>query len=340
MAVYLVTGGAGFIGSNLCDRLLTEGHKVVAVDDLTMGRIANLAEARSRGGGFTFEHVDIRSEGLRAVFDRHRPEVVMHLAAQISVRQAVEDPINDASVNLIGLLHVLRCAVAVGTRKVVFASSGGTIYGEPRKLPVAETARRGSRPDSPYGISKKAAELYLEWFRRQHGLDYAALALANVYGPRQDPNGEGGVVAIFGSAMLEGRQPTVFGDGQQTRDYVYVDDVVHAFALAADRGSHDLLNVGTGVETSVNDLFKRMAKIAGYRGDPAHAEARAGEARRSALDPSRAERVLGWRAWTPLDRGLTATVAWLQSGLPGERWSSQAGRSARASGATTADPPR
>ncbi len=335
MAVYLVTGGAGFIGSNLCDRLLTEGHKVVAVDDLTMGRIANLAEARSRGGGFTFEHVDIRSEGLRAVFDRHRPEVVMHLAAQISVRQAVEDPINDASVNLIGLLHVLRCAVAVGTRKVVFASSGGTIYGEPRKLPVPETARRGSRPDSPYGISKKAAELYLEWYRRQHGLDYTALALANVYGPRQDPNGEGGVVAIFGAAMLEGRQPTVFGDGQQTRDYVYVDDVVHAFALAADRGAHDLLNIGTGVETSVNELCTRMAKITGYRGDPAHAEARAGEARRSALDPARAERVLGWRAWTPLDRGLTATVAWLQSTLPGERWSTPAGRS---TGTSAPDP--
>ncbi len=310
MTTYLVTGGAGFIGSHLCDRLLAEGHRVIAVDDLSSGRIANLGEARGYGAEFTFFNMDIRAEGLLSLFERHRPEIVMHIAAQPSVPASVEDPILDAGVNVMGLMNVMECAARTGVRKVVFAASGGTLYGEPRKLPVKETA--SGRPTSPYGISKKVAIDYLAFYERHRGIAYAALALANVYGPRQDPHGESGVVAIFGSRMLAGESPTIFGDGNQTRDYVFVDDVVHAFALAADRGDGRLVNVGTGLETSVNGLFRLLAGIVGFEGQPAGGPARAGDLRRSALDVSAAEEILGWRPWTHLEDGLRETVAFLK----------------------------
>lgn len=303
-----MTGGAGFIGSHLCDRLLAEGKRVVAVDDLASGQIANLAEARGYGPQFSFHNMDVRAEGLRTVFERHRPEVVMHLAAQASVSRSVEDPALDASVNILGLLNMLEAAVAAGARKVVFAASGGTLYGESRALPVKETSRRGSRPVSPYGISKKAAELYLAYYRRQRGLDFTALALANVYGPRQDPHGEAGVVAIFSSRMLEGKAPTIFGDGEQTRDYVFVDDTVHAFSLAADRASGQLLNVGTGKETTVNRIYEILRGKTGFGGKAIHGPPRPGDLRRSALDPSLAEKELGWKPWTALEDGLAETV--------------------------------
>jgi UDP-glucose 4-epimerase len=313
VSTVLVTGAAGFIGSHLCDRLLAEGRRVVGVDDLSTGRIANLAEARTYDR-FTFHTLDVRAEELRAVAERHRPEVVMHLAAQPSVSVSMRDPLLDASVNVLGLLNVLEAAVAVGTRKVVFAASGGTLYGEARRLPVRETARRGARPLSPYGITKALALEYLRLYRERHGLDYTALALANVYGPRQDPHGEAGVVAIFASRMLAGERPTIFGDGTQTRDYVYVDDAVHAFALAAapDRGSGQVVNVGTGLETSVNRLFQLLADLTGFRGEPLFGPPREGDLARSALDPSLAATVLGWRPWTPLEEGLRETVAWFR----------------------------
>jgi UDP-glucose 4-epimerase len=304
----MVTGGAGFIGSNLCDRLLAEGKRVVAVDDLSAGRIANLAEARTYGQLFTFHHIDVRLDELKTVFDRHRPEMVMHVAAQASVAVSVKDPALDASVNLVGLLNVLEAAAAVGVRKVVFAGSGGTIYGEPRNLPVKESARRSARPVSPYGISKAVAVDYLDFYRRARGLDYTALALANVYGPRQDPHGEAGVVAIFSSMMLSGETPTIFGDGDQTRDYVFVDDVVHAFSLAADRASGEVLNVGTGLETSVNRIYQLLAAITGFREEPLFGPARRGDIGRIALDVALAEKELGWRPWTVLEEGLRQTV--------------------------------
>src|SRR5881397_1771193 len=216
MSTILVTGGAGFIGSTLCDRLLAEGKRVVGVDNLSAGRIANLAEARGYGQQFTFYDMDVRAEGLRTLFDRHEPEVVMHLAAQASVRRSIADPTFDASVNVMGLLNVLECASATGVRKIVFAASGGTLYGERPKLPAKEAARVRSRPSTPYGIGKKMAEDYLRFYRTQRGVDFVALALANVYGPRQDPHGESGVVAIFVNAMLEGETPVVFGTGDQT----------------------------------------------------------------------------------------------------------------------------
>lgn len=304
----MVTGGAGFIGSHLCDRLLAEGKRVVAVDDLSAGRIANLAEARTYGQLFTFHNIDIRLDELRTVFERHRPEVVMHVAAQASVAVSGKDPALDASVNLVGLLNVLEAAAAVGARKVVFAGSGGTLYGEPRSLPVKESARRSARPVSPYGISKAVAVDYLDFYRRARGLDYAALALANVYGPRQDPHGEAGVVAIFASSMLSGETPTIFGDGNQTRDYVFVDDVVHAFSLAADRAPGEILNVGTGLETSVTRVYQLLAAITGFRGEPLFGPARQGDIGRIALDPDLAGKELGWKPWTVLEEGLRQTV--------------------------------
>ena len=312
MITYLVTGGAGFIGSHACDRLLAEGKRVVAVDDLTTGHIANLAEARSYGQQFTFYHLDIRSDGLRVIFERHRPEVVMHLAAQASVVRSVADPLTDTSVNVMGLLNVLEAAAATGVRKVVFAASGGTLYADARTLPAKETARRGSRPLSPYAISKKVAEDYLHFYRRHRGLDYTALALANVYGPRQDPNGEAGVVAIFISRMLAGETPVIFGTGDDTRDYVFVDDAVHAVSLAAERGSANLINVGTGVETSVNQLFKLLSRFTGYRGTPFYSPPRPGDIHRSALDIELAAHELGWKPWTVLEDGLKETVAFIR----------------------------
>jgi UDP-glucose 4-epimerase len=306
----LVTGGAGFIGSHLCDRLLAEGHRVVAVDDLSTGRIANLSEARGYGNEFTFFNMDVRAEGLLSLFERHRPEVVMHLAAQPAVSTSVDDPVHDASVNVIGLLNLMECCIKTGVRKVVYAASGGTLYGEPRKLPVKETA--SGRPVSPYGISKKAAIDYLAFYELQHGVAFTALALANVYGPRQDPHGEAGVVAIFASKMISGETPTIFGDGNQTRDYVFVDDAVHAFALAAQRGDGRQVNVGTGLETSVNGMFRLIAQITGFTMKPAQGPPRPGDLRRSALAPGLADEVLGWRPWTHLEDGLGETVAFLK----------------------------
>jgi UDP-glucose 4-epimerase len=308
----LVTGGAGFIGSNLADRLLAEDHRVISVDDLTTGRIANLSEARGYGKAYTFFNMDVRSEGLLPLFERHRPEIVYHLAAQAGVRPSLEDPSHDASVNLMGSLNVIDCSVKVGVRKVVYAASGGTLYGEAKRLPVKETAAGSASPTSPYGISKKVVMDYLTFYQRYRGLDFTACALANVYGPRQDPHGEAGVVAVFTSQMLTGEVPTIFGDGNQTRDFVFVDDVVHAFAQAMDRGSGKLVNVGTGLETSVNGLYKLLSKIVGFDEEPLHGPLPPGELRRSALDIGRAASALAWKPWTHLEDGLAETVAYLK----------------------------
>ena len=312
MTTFLVTGGAGFIGSHVCDRLLAEGHRVVAVDDLSTGRIANLVEARGYGKEFTFFNMDVRAEGLRQLFERHRPEVVMHLAAQSGVRPSLADPVFDASVNLMGTLNILECAVNTGARKIVYAASGGTLYGEPRKLPVKESAAASARPLSPYGISKKVAIEYLSFYQRYRGIEYTALALGNVYGPRQDPVGEAGVIAIFATKMLAGETPTIFGDGNQTRDYVFVDDVVHAFALAADRANGRLINIGTGLETSVNAVYGMLAEIAGFSSPPTQGPLPPGELRRCSLDNTLAAEALGWKPWTHLEDGLGETVAYLR----------------------------
>lgn len=312
MTTVLVTGGAGFIGSHLADRLLAETYRVISVDDLSTGRIANLSEARGYGKEFTFFNMDVRAEGLLQLFERHRPELVFHLAAQSGVRPSIDEPVHDASVNIMGLLNVLECCVRTGVRKVVYAASGGTVYGEPKRLPVRETSAQGSRPMSPYGISKKVSIDYLGFYQRYRGLDFTALALGNVYGPRQDPYGEAGVVAIFASKMLAGEPPTIFGDGNQTRDYVFIDDTVHAFVQAMSRGSGRLVNIGTGLETSVNHIYRLLAEIIGFTAEPGRGPLPPGELRRIALDISAAPAAIAWKPWTHLEDGLAETVAFLK----------------------------
>jgi UDP-glucose 4-epimerase len=311
--VILVTGGAGFIGSHLCDRLLAEGARVVAVDDLTTGRVSNL-DAAGRHERFTFVEQDVREPVLGSIFERHRPDVVMHLAAQAGVRPSLDDPYHDASVNVLGTVNVLSASAATGVRKVVYAASGGTIYGEPTDVPVSEADAEGSHPESPYGISKKVALEYARFFKRHRDLDFTALALGNVYGPRQDPSGEAGVIAIFASKLLAGQAPTIFGDGEQTRDYIYVDDVVAAFVAAVDRASGRMLNVGTGAETTVNSLLASLGDIIGTAVQPRFGPRPEGELQRIALDPRAAERELAWRARTELTVGLGSTVEHLRSG--------------------------
>lgn len=311
----LVTGGAGFIGSTLVDRLLAEGHTVDVVDNLATGSLANLAEARSGGTGrFTFHQLDVRSPDLADLMARRKPEVVFHLAAQADVRVSVADPVLDADVNILGSLRALEAARAAGARKVVFASSGGTIYGDTDQLPIKES--QPQRPLSPYGVAKKAVGDYLFAYRDLHGLEYTALALANVYGPRQDLRGEAGVVAIFAGRLLAGEPCVIFGDGEQTRDFVFVDDVVDAFSRAGERGSGLICNIGTGTETSVNELYKAMARNAGITDPPIYAPARTGELKRSSLDPGRAAIHLGWKPWTTIDKGTAAVLEWSRGNIP------------------------
>jgi UDP-glucose 4-epimerase len=312
VSTVLVTGGAGFIGSHLADRLLAEGHRVISVDDLSTGRIANLAEARGYGKEFTFFNMDVRAEGLLPLFERHRPEVIFHLAAQSGVRPSLGDPGRDASINIMGTINVLECATKVEARKVIYAASGGTLYGEPRRLPAKESSAQASHPMSPYGISKKVVLDYLGFYQRYRGLDYTACALGNVYGPRQDPHGEAGVIAIFAQRMLANEPVTIFGDGNQTRDYVFVDDVVHAFVQSMQRGSGKLVNIGTGLEASVNHVFRLLAEITGYEQEPDHGPLPPGELRRIALDISSAPNAIAWKPWTHLEDGLAETVAYLK----------------------------
>ena len=302
----LVTGGAGFIGSTLVDRLLAEGHAVDVVDDLSSGSLVNLADARANPDhDFTFHRLDVRSSALTDLIIRRQPEVVFHLAAQADVRVSVERPGFDAEVNIIGTLNVLEGARQGPTRKVVFAASGGTLYGEPEELPVRES--HPQRPLSPYGVSKKAACDYLAAYRELHGIEYTALALANVYGPRQDPHGEAGVVAIFAGRLLGNEPCTVFGDGEQTRDFVYVGDVVRANLLAVDSEVTEPLNIATGVETPVAAVVAELTATAGAAIASEFTDGPAGEVRRCCLDNSRALRALGWSPSTPLREGLSLT---------------------------------
>jgi UDP-glucose 4-epimerase len=309
----LVTGGAGFIGSTLVDRLLAEGHEVDVIDDLSKGSVANLADARSnRDHQLKVHQIDVRDAAVVDLIGRRRPEVVFHLAAQADVRVSVTRPTFDAEVNIVGSINVLEGARAAGTRKIVFASSGGTIYGEPapEDLPVRES--HPQQPLSPYGVAKRVVTDYLHVYRELYEIEYTSLALANVYGPRQDPHGEAGVVAIFTRRLLAGEPCTIFGDGSQTRDFVYVDDVVDAFVRAADRGSGLLCNIGTGVETSVSELYATMAAAAGSTQPAVHAPARVGELARNALDPGRAAIHLGWTPWTDLATGTAEVLAWFR----------------------------
>ena len=306
----LVTGAAGFIGSTLVDRLLADGHSVVGVDNFATGRARNL-EHLAEHPEFFFVEADIAEADLVAVFAEFSPAVVFHLAAQIDVRASVANPAFDAMVNVTGTLRVADAARQTGVRKVVHTSSGGSIYGVPSSFPVSETVPVD--PRSPYAASKVCGELYLQTFGHLYGLACSHIAPANVYGPRQDPHGEAGAVAIFTRALLEGTPTTVFGDGSNTRDYVYVDDVVDAFVKAgAGAGNGQRFNIGTGIETSDRALHTAVARAAGAPDDPQFRPPRLGDLRRSCLDSSRAAAVLGWAPKVSLPDGIARTVEYFR----------------------------
>jgi len=305
----LVTGGAGFIGSHVCDAFAADGWSVTALDDLSTGREENLSAS------VDLVVADIRSPEAASLVREGGFDVISHHAAQIDVRVSVDRPDHDASINIMGLLNLLEAAVQGGVRRFVYVSSGGVVYGEPEELPVSEIAAK--QPLSPYGVSKLTGEHYLHFYRQIHGLEAVSLRYSNVFGPRQDPHGEAGVVAIFGRSVLEGRPLIVFGDGEQTRDYVYVGDVAEANLLAARVDISDSMtmddvafNVGTGVETSVNELASGVMRVAGREVPVERAPARPGELMRNSLDPSRLEG-LGWRPAGGLEDGLSATYAWI-----------------------------
>jgi UDP-glucose 4-epimerase len=304
----LVTGGAGFIGSNLTDALLARGDEVIIVDDLSTGRRENVEQALANGA--TLIETDIRDRAaIEEIAGRERPEVIFHLAAQIDVRKSIADPAFDASINVGGTANVLEAARAAEVRRVVFSSTGGAIYGEGdgQELPLREDAPLA--PEAPYGQSKFAGEGYLSLYERLYGLSSVPLRLGNVYGPRQDPLGEAGVVAIFCGRLREDKQPTVFGDGKQTRDYIYVGDVVSAMLAAAEAETGGPINIGTGIETDVLELVSALGELGGSSDfEPEFAPPRTGEVQRISIDPARAERELGWRAEMGLSEGLRVTL--------------------------------
>ncbi len=312
----LVTGGAGFIGSNLVDRLLAEGHDVDVVDDLSTGSLANLADARrSPDGRLTFHQFDIRSPAVGELMQRCRPQVVFHLAAPPDTGAATADALLDADINVMGSLRVMEAARRCGASKVVFASSG-SIYGvaAPADLPLRES--HPQHPVTPQGVAKKVVAEYLLAYRELHSLEFTALALANVYGPRQVPRGGSAVVAAIAQRLVAGQPGIVSGRGEQTRDFVFVDDAVDAFARAAERGGGLVLNVGTGTETSVMDLYRVMAAAAGVSPVAERGPARPDEMARSCLDPGRAAIHLGWRPWTSLQEGTAAVLDWWRQARP------------------------
>jgi UDP-glucose 4-epimerase len=305
----LVTGGAGFIGSNLVDALIERGDEVTVVDDLSTGKRHNLDQAIENGA--RLEDVDIRdAEAVGAAVQEARPDAIFHLAAQIDVRKSVADPANDARINVEGTVNVLRAAHATGVRRFVNTSTGGAIYGEGRVLPAPED--HPVAPEAPYGLSKFCAEHYCQLFTRLHGLSTVSLRYGNVYGPRQDPLGEAGVIAIFCGKLLESERPTIFGDGLQTRDYIYVSDVVEANLRAAESDTGGAINIGTGVESTVLDIVQALGAHAGGDFEPEHAPERPGEVRRIFLDTSRAKSELGWEAQVGLGDGLERTLASLR----------------------------
>ncbi|HEY2474583.1 MAG TPA: NAD-dependent epimerase/dehydratase family protein [Candidatus Cybelea sp.] len=305
----VITGGAGFIGSHVADAYLAAGHDVLIVDSLWEhggGRRANVPE------GVSLVHMDIRDEAIGRIFSDFTPEVVSHHAAQHSVAISTRDPIYDAQVNVVGLLNVLEQARRSGARKVIFASSGAT-YGTPEHLPITEDTPQ--RPSSPYGITKMVAEHYLRFYKASKDLDFTALRYGNVYGPRQDPNGEAGVISIFIGNFLAHRGVRIDWDGEQTRDYVFVEDVARANVAALERGSGECYVIGTNVQTSVNEIYRQLVAITGFEAPLQHAPARAGDARAAQFDAARAAAELGWVPSTTLDDGIAATYEYF------ERWS-------------------
>jgi UDP-glucose 4-epimerase len=302
----LVTGGAGFIGSHIVDAYLAEGHRVTVIDNLSTGKRENLNAAAD------FHNVDIRdAAAVNVVLSRGKFDVLNHHAAQMDIRRSVADPVYDASVNILGMLTLLELGMRSGIRRVVFASSGGAVYGEQETFPAPET--HPTRPISPYGVAKLASEQYLFYYAQVHGFLTVSLRYANVYGPRQNPEGEAGVVAIFAMKMLYGGEPVINGDGRQTRDYVYIGDIVKANVLALQAGGSSVYNVGTGIETDVNTIFRTLTAATGSRCAEIHGPAKKGEQTRSALDCRRIAGELGWRPTVVLHDGLHRTVEFFRT---------------------------
>jgi UDP-glucose 4-epimerase len=301
----LVTGGAGFIGSHVAQTFQRAGHEVLALDDLSSGRRQNLDRV-------PLAVADVRDPAaLQRVFDDFKPVAVCHHAAQVSVRVSVSDPVHDADINLIGGLRLLEACAAAGVKRFLFASTGGAIYGEQEAFPATEA--HPAAPLSPYGIAKLSLEKYLFFYEKTHGLKWTALRYSNVYGPRQDPHGEAGVVAIFTQRMLAGHDIVINGDGGQTRDFVYVGDVAQVNLLTIEQGATGPINVGTGHETSINQIFQLLRELTGAAIAETHGPAKPGEQRRSVLDPGRARERLGWQPCVPLKEGLARTVEYFKS---------------------------
>ena len=301
----LVTGGAGFIASHISDALLAAGHEVVVIDNLSGGKRTNVPAAAK------FYHADIRAPEVREIMRNEQPQVVCLHAAQMDVRKSVADPAFDADVNVIGMINLLEGAREVGVKKVLFASSGGAVYGEQDEFPAPES--HATRPLSPYGITKASGELYLSYYHAVHGLPYVALRYANVFGPRQDPHGEAGVVAIFTERLLDDKPPTINGDGKQTRDYVFVGDVVRANLKALEADFIGPVNIGTGIETDVNTLYTHLRVLTESPHQATHGPAKAGEQLRSVVLNHRAAEVLGWAPEVTIEEGLRRTVEFFRA---------------------------
>lgn len=300
----LVTGGAGFIGSHVAEALLAAGHEVHVLDNLSTGSASNVPE------GARLHRLDLRDAAVGTLCAEEAFGVLVHHAAQMDVRKSVADPGFDADVNILGFLNLMEAGRRNGLKRVLFASTGGAIYGEPEYAPQDEA--HSLRPLSPYGITKLTTEKYLYYYEQQYGISYVALRYANIYGPRQNPHGEAGVVAIFVERMLDGRQPVIYGDGHQTRDYVYVGDVVRANLAALHYSGSGIFNVGTGIETSVNELFHALRALIDPAFEEVHEPGKPGEQRRSVLDYRRTARELGWTPKTNLADGLATTVRWFR----------------------------
>lgn len=301
----VVTGGAGFIGSHVCDAFVQKGHEVYALDNLSSGKRENLDPK------VKLVVADIRSPEAAELISDVKPDALCHLAAQMDVRKSVEDPRFDAEANILGMLNLLEAAQKAKVKKVIFSSTGGAIYGEQDVFPAPES--HATRPISPYGVSKAAGELYLGYYFAQYQLPYVALRYANVYGPRQNPHGEAGVVAVFSQRLVAGKPCTIFGDGRQTRDFVFGPDVARANYLAFEKDYVGAVNIGTGTETDINQLYAHLAKAAGVSAPATHAEGKPGEQKRSCITPALAEKVLGWKPSVNLADGLEKTVAYFRS---------------------------
>lgn len=300
----LVTGGAGFIGSHVVDGYIKKGYNIAVVDNLSSGRKDNIHPDAE------FFKIDIESSGIERVFKQFKPQIINHHAAQIDLRRSVADPVFDARVNITGTINLLQNCIKYKTRKIIFASTGGAIYGEQDYFPADENHH--SRPISPYGVAKLSAENYLFYYKYNYGLDYTVLRYSNVYGPRQDPYGEAGVIAIFIQKLLRGEQPIINGDGKQTRDFVYVNDIVKANILAIKAKEGGIFNIGTAIETDINEVLKMLVKITGANVKEIHGPSKPGEQKRSVIAYKKAERILGWKPGVSLEKGLMQTVKYFK----------------------------